>query len=120
MKWKWREIQRLYRKYIHQERSKRMLIDVIGPFWLLLHGAKVEHKVKLYKTGDGWYCIDLAIPHKKIALEAKGGSRKYYDGDILRDQGLKDAGWTVERITEAEMRQDPKGVRRRLRELIKG
>jgi very-short-patch-repair endonuclease len=117
MKWKLREASRLYRKYIHQERSKRRLIDCVGAFWLFRHGAKIEYQVRLFKS-EGWYCIDIAIPHRKVGLEAKGGWRKYYPGDIARDQRLIDRGWRMLRVTEEEIEKDPKGVRKRVRAFI--
>jgi hypothetical protein len=105
------------------ERSKRRLVQCVGPWWLWLHGAVQEHRVKLYSGSDGWYCIDIAVPNRwrkgGRGVEAKGGWRKYYDHDIVRDQTLGDAGWKILRVTEAEMHEDPKGTRRRVREFLR-
>lgn len=117
--WQYRELQRLYR-LMFPERSASLLVKTIGAFWLWRHGARREVKVKLWNTGDGWYSIDLAIPRKMIGLEAKGGYQKYYQGDVARDQALIDAGWEMLRVSEAEMKADPKACRKRLRNYLKG
>lgn len=102
------------------EASAALLIKTVGALWLWRHGARREYKVRLWSSGAGWYAIDLALPHKKIGVEAKGGWRHYYDGDIARDQKLMDKGWQILRVTEKEMLEDPKGQKRRIRAFIRG
>jgi very-short-patch-repair endonuclease len=116
-RWQYRELQRLWR-LMFPEQSARLLIKTVGPFWLWRHGARREYKVSLWK-GAGWYCIDVALPRRKVGLEAKGGWRKYYDGDIVRDQELSDRGWHILRITEVEMHENPAAVRRRVRKFVR-
>lgn len=119
IKWQWRELSRLWR-LMFPERSAKRLIQTVGPLWLFLHGAKREHKVRIWKTGDGWYCIDLAFPAKQLGVEAKGGWQKYYVGDVARDQALLDKGWQIIRVSEAEIEADPRAVKRRVRNFVKG
>jgi very-short-patch-repair endonuclease len=121
MKWKWYEAKRLWRKYIKQEGSKRHLIDCVGPLWLFLHGAKVEYKVKLWESGEGWYAIDIAVPGRKLGVEADGwvhASRQ--NRDYIRDHRLGEIGWDILRINDDETKKAPKVVRRRVRKFLKG
>lgn len=118
LKWKWYELQRL-RRLLWPEESAKLLIRTVGGFWLWRHGVRREVRVKLWRKSPGWYCIDLAHLRHKRGVEAKGGFRKYYTGDIVRDQALIDRGWKIIRISTAEMKADPKGVRKRVRHFFR-
>jgi hypothetical protein len=118
LKWKWRDLKRMYRWW-WPERSANLLIKTVGAFWLWRHGVKREVKVQLFKKGDGWYCPDFAIPEKYIAVEAKGGYRKDWPRDIVKEQRLKDFGWQVLFVSEAEMKANPQAVRRQVRAFLK-
>lgn len=97
-----------------------MLIDTVGAFWLFRHGVKREYKLKLWKSAEGWYCPDFAIPEKKLAVEAKGGWKKDWPRDIAKEQAIGEHGWRTHWVSEEEMRADPKKVRKEVRRFLKG
>jgi len=119
VKWLWYDLKRLQRLWF-PEPSKRRLIKITGSFWLWRHGAKTEHKVNW--KGYGWWALDIAIPRKKLAVEADGGVHATTEGrkrDIIRDESLFEQGWTVLHVTTDEMKLNPKGVRRKVRKFLK-
>lgn len=78
-----------------------------------------EHPV--YFDG-GVYYLDFAWPHFKVALEADG--RRWhsdvasFEHDRARHNLLLTAGWRVVRITEQQVRSDPRAIREQILRLI--
>jgi very-short-patch-repair endonuclease len=65
--------------------------------------------------------VDLAYPHKRIALEYDGDyhrSRDVFQKDIRRKNALSDAGWTVITIAAAEVFRSPERIVERVRRLL--
>jgi very-short-patch-repair endonuclease len=120
LKWQYYELKRLWRLWVDPEPSARRLIKAAGPFWLWRRGARREYKVKLWKTGQGWYAIDLVIPRLKKGVEADGWShRGRQQRDVVRDHRLGELGWQILRIDDEETKRDPRAVRRRVRKFLK-
>lgn len=123
LQWYWYETKRLHRLWVRPERSAYDLCRTVGIFWLWRHGAKREYKVKLWKTTPGWYALDLALPHKLLGVEADGAPHYTVNGfkhDILRDQQLRSKGWQILRVTYAEIKTNPRGVKKRVRKFLRG
>lgn len=124
IKWWWWDIKRLWRLWVRPEPSAYDLCRVVGVWWLWRHGARREFKVKLWKTSyPGWYALDLSIPRRKLAVEADGGPHYTVNGfkrDIVRDEQLRSKGWQVMRVNYAEIKANPRGVKRRVRKFLKG
>lgn len=121
IKWRWREVKRL-KRLLFPEPSIKLLVKIVGPFWLWRRGARREFKIKLWSIGHGWYCPDIALPHKKLAVEADGAPHFTKQGmrrDIVRDQRLRDKGWQILRVSYKEMRDDPRHVRKRVRNFLR-
>jgi very-short-patch-repair endonuclease len=61
-----------------------------------------QYRVQL---GDRVYRIDLAYPHKRLAIEVDGWdvhrTRDAFDNDRARSNSLEVAGWHVVRFTSA-------------------
>jgi very-short-patch-repair endonuclease len=120
LRWWYYEYKRLMR-LVRPEPSARALIDAVGGFWLWRQGARREFKIKLWAGGQGWYCVDLAIPDRRKAIEADGSVHaKRRQQDVVRDHRLSELGWAVLRIDDKETRRNPRAVRRRVRAFIKG
>jgi very-short-patch-repair endonuclease len=119
LRWWYYEYQRL-KRLARPEPSARALIDAVGAFWLWRHGTRREFKIKLWATSPGWYCVDLAVPHRLKAIEADGSvhSRRRQQ-DVARDHRLGELGWQTLRINDEETRSNPRAVRRRVRAFIK-
>lgn len=68
------------------------------------------------------FLLDLAWPAEKVAIEVDGfethGTRGSFESDRLRDQVLAANGWTVLRVTWAQLQHDPQGVLARLRRVL--
>ena len=124
IKWYYYDLKRLWRLWVRPEASAYDLCRVTGVWWLWIHGARREYKVRLWKTAQpGWYALDLAIPRRKLAVEADGSPHYTVNGfrhDIARDEKLHEKGWQVMRINYSEIKADPRGVRKRVRKFLKG
>lgn len=119
LRWMYYEYKRL-KRLARPEASARALVEAVGPFWLIRHGARREFKIKLWSTGKGWYAVDLAIPHKLKAIEADGGiHRGRRRQDVVRDHRLGELGWEILRIDDEETKRNPRAVKRRVRAFIK-
>lgn len=120
MRWRYYEMKRLWRLYVDPEPSARRLMKVVGVFWLWRHGVKREYKIRLWKDSKGWYAVDFAAPHLQKAIEADGAIHAYtQQHDIVRDQRLTELGWQVIRVSDLEVRTNPRGVRRRVRRFLR-
>lgn len=118
--WQWRELQRLHR-LLRPEPSVRRLVKAVGGFWLWRHGVKREHRIELWRSDDGWYCPDFAIPHKKLCVEADGGVHKHTKRrDYVRDFRLSEKGWQILRINDEDVKRHPYRIKRRVRQFFKG
>lgn len=121
LRWRLYELKRLHRLYVEPEPSARRLINAVGVFWLWRHGARREFKVKLWKDGKGWYSIDLALPHKKLGVEADGGAHERTQRrDYVRDFRLSEKGWQILRINDEDVKRHPYRIKRRVRQFFKG
>jgi len=79
--------------------------------------------VLLWPNRHEWYALDLGIVHKKLAVEADGSPHYTVNGfkhDIVRDERLHERGWQVMRINYKEIRENPRGVKKRVRKFLKG
>jgi very-short-patch-repair endonuclease len=73
-----------------------------------LPSPRVNHRVRV----DGrWRYLDLAWPDVKVAVEFDGfvphSTRRVFDDDRLRQNGLVADGWTVFRVTKSMLATDP-------------
>lgn len=119
LRWWYYEYRRL-RRLLQPEPSARALINAVGAFWLWRQGAKREHRIKLWKNTAGWYAVDIAIPHKRLALEADGAPHKQRrQQDVVRDYRLGEVGWRVLRFDYDEILRYPRRVRREARAFIR-
>lgn len=119
LRWWYYELKRLER-LVWPEPSVKLLIDVVGVFWLWRHGAKREYRIKLWAGTPGWYATDIAFPHIYKALEADGSvHRGRQRQDVVRDHRLGELGWEVMRIDVDQLRKRPQAVRRSVRAFIK-
>lgn len=112
---RWRRLL-LPKQYDH---TSWLLMEVVGRWWLLLHGWKREHKVYVWKGSKArLVIIDLAHPKLKIALEADGAA---YHMDVVRDmergEALARQGWTVRHFRYQRIKQEPRKVRREVRRM---
>ena len=58
----------------------------------------------------GPYVVDFACRQARLAVEIDGGQHAESQGDIVRDQWLADQGWSVFRLWNSEVRQNPLGA----------
>lgn len=69
------------------------------------------------------YHLDLAWAKEKVEIEVDGfehhGSRESFERDRMRDQVLVAHGWTVLRVTWAQLQHDPEGFLNRLRRVLR-
>lgn len=69
------------------------------------------------------YHLDLAWLNEKVEIEVDGfehhGTRESFERDRMRDQVLTSHGWTVLRVTWAQLQHDPEGFLRRLRRVLR-
>ena len=69
------------------------------------------------------YHLDLAWAKEKVEIEVDGfehhSSRESFERDRMRDQVLTSHGWTVLRVTWAQLQHDPEGFLKRLRQVLR-
>lgn len=77
---------------------------------LLLHDARLPEPTIQHEVFDGERFVarvDLAYPEKKVAIEYEGDGhrtgREQWRRDIQRQRALEDLGWTVIRLTQADL-----------------
>lgn len=58
----------------------------------------------------GPYIVDFACRHAKLVVEIDGGQHADSERDIVRDQWLADQGWSVFRVWNSDVRQNPIGA----------
>lgn len=84
-------------------------------------GVPFVRELPVY-AGAAVYYLDFAFPTALVAVEADG--RRWhsdaiaFEGDRRRQNALTAAGWTILRITQAELRADPTGVRNQVRAVL--
>jgi very-short-patch-repair endonuclease/endogenous inhibitor of DNA gyrase (YacG/DUF329 family) len=70
------------------------------------HGIEVVREYRF-----GFFCLDFAIPDRKIAIEADGdywhSIAKQVFADARKDATLKAAGWRIFRFTETQINASP-------------
>ncbi|MGH8975061.1 MAG: endonuclease domain-containing protein [Acidimicrobiia bacterium] len=90
----------------------------------LLAGAGLpEPELQHWVTANGHrYRIDVAYPELRIGIEGKSKEHHLndlaFESDSVRDADLAIAGWIVIHVTWAQIRRDPAGVVRRIRQAI--
>lgn len=78
-----------------------------------------EHRVVV---GQSVFYVDFAVPSLRIGVEADG--RRWhtdapaFERDRRRHNALTQAGWRVLRVTHAQVRSDPEGVRKQIGDLV--
>ncbi len=76
-----------------------------------LPSPEVDHPVRV--AGRRRY-LDLAWPNAKVAVEFDGfvphSTRRVFDDDRVRQNGLVADGWTVFRVTKSMLDADPAGT----------
>lgn len=101
-----------YRKEYHRihrllrpSPAEAKFLKVMGWWFFIQHDVRREYKLR-------GYCVDFAIPAKRVAIEVDG--KNYHGGarDIIKDMALKEAGWYVYRIKAADLWREPKVVRK--------
>lgn len=119
IKWHWWNVKRLWR-LLHPEPSAKLLIKIVGPWWLFFHGARREYRIYLWR-GYRWYAADIAVPRKRRIVEAYG-SVHYYTRrrDVIRESRLREKGWGVLTISYEDMLRKPRKVKRRVRRHLRG
>jgi hypothetical protein len=74
---------------------------------LVLAGLAPVPQYEVHSAGQFLGRVDLALPEVKIAIEYEGAYH-FEDGQIVRDDAryarLRDAGWTVVRLSAADLR----------------
>ena len=58
----------------------------------------------------GPYIADFACRQAKLVVEIDGGQHAESDRDIIRDQWLADEGWSVFRVWNSDVRENPNGT----------
>jgi len=58
----------------------------------------------------GPYIVDLACRQAKLVVEIDGGQHAQSARDIIRDQWLADQGWSVFRVWNSDVRENPTGA----------
>jgi very-short-patch-repair endonuclease len=58
----------------------------------------------------GPYIVDFACRQAKLVVEIDGGQHAESESDILRDQWLGDQGWSVFRVWNSDVRENPSGA----------
>ena len=58
----------------------------------------------------GPYIADYACRQAKLAVEIDGGQHSGSTRDLVRDQWLADQGWTVFRVWNSDVRDNPEGT----------
>jgi very-short-patch-repair endonuclease len=58
----------------------------------------------------GPYVVDFACRQAKLVIEIDGGQHAESERDIVRDQWLADQGWSVFRVWNSDVRQNPIGA----------
>ena len=58
----------------------------------------------------GPYIVDFACRQAKLVVEIDGGQHAESERDIGRDQWLADQGWSVFRVWNSDVRENPTGA----------
>ena len=58
----------------------------------------------------GPYIVDFACRQAKLVVEIDGGQHAESERDVVRDQWLGDHGWSVFRVWDNDVRQNPIGT----------
>lgn len=58
----------------------------------------------------GPYIVDFACRQAKLVVEIDGGQHAESERDVVRDQWLADQGWSVFRVWNSDVRQNPIGA----------
>ena len=58
----------------------------------------------------GPYIVDFACRQARLVVEIDGGQHAESKRDAVRDQWLCDRGWTVLRIWNSDVRENPRGA----------
>jgi very-short-patch-repair endonuclease len=58
----------------------------------------------------GPYVVDFACRQAKLVVEIDGGQHAESKRDMVRDQWLEDQGWSVLRVWNSDVRQNPTGA----------
>ncbi|HEX5259568.1 MAG TPA: DUF559 domain-containing protein [Sphingomicrobium sp.] len=58
----------------------------------------------------GPYIVDFACRQAKLVVEIDGGQHAESECDIVRDQWLADQGWSVFRVWNSDVRENPTGT----------
>ena len=58
----------------------------------------------------GPYIVDFACRQAKLVVELDGGQHAGSERDIVRDQWLADQGWSVLRVWNSDVRENPNGA----------
>ncbi|NUQ17013.1 MAG: endonuclease domain-containing protein [Sphingomonas sp.] len=58
----------------------------------------------------GPYIVDFACRQAKLVVEIDGGQHAESERDIVRDQWLADQGWSVFRVWNSDVRENPTGA----------
>jgi very-short-patch-repair endonuclease len=81
-----------------------------------------QHRVQLPSVETVY--IDFAWPDERVGLEVDGyrfhAGRQQFDHDRRRGNALLLAGWEILHTTSTEMRRDPKGLIRAVRQRLSG
>src|SRR6476646_8244193 len=58
----------------------------------------------------GPYIVDFACREAKLVVEVDGGQHAESERDIVRDQWLADQGWSVFRVWNSDVHENPIGA----------
>ena len=103
----------LQKGILSRQSHKDTSLETILYCLLQLSGARFSRKPVLYGLSP-----DAYVPSKKIAFEADGKAWHSDDTDSLRDFKLRKSGIRVYRLTEKDLRSNPKKCLRFIRETL--
>ncbi len=90
-----------------------MLMNIVGRWWLLLHGWKREYTIC---STERCIIADFAHPRLMLVVEADG-ERFHMDivKEVERNEVLADLGWSVKHFRYPRLNQQPGAVRREVK-----
>ncbi len=103
------------------EMSRRVKIPITERARALRSGAtaeerKIWHLLSRYRPKFtrqfpiGPYVADFACRQATLVVEIDGGQHAQSERDRVRDEWLRDEGWTVFRVWNSDVRDNPDGV----------
>jgi very-short-patch-repair endonuclease len=104
-----------------QEMSRRVRIAITERARALRSGATAEER-KIWRMLSryrpkftrqfpiGPYVADFACRQAKLVVEIDGGQHAEFERDRMRDEWLRGEGWTIFRVWNSDVRDNPDGA----------